>query len=151
MNGQLSPSEESLSNAAKCQYRLARLRLENQSELSRACLCEPDIDAQICHCTPVSSPWLHTYPPRLIRSSREARLVAYVCGGKKGPDNTEQLELLHSYCRKHNCRIVETFSDSDGPSLGLAQALEALKDVDGLIAVDLDRFVEHPTDRLRDL
>jgi DNA invertase Pin-like site-specific DNA recombinase len=66
-------------------------------------------------------------------------------------DAQKQLEVIQQYCFEHGYRIARAFKDKGKPSFGLAEALEALPQVDGLIAVDLNRFVEHQDDRLRDL
>lgn len=73
-----------------------------------------------------------------------------VDGDQNGRD--KQLKLINEFCQEHGCEVVKVFQD-DGPTPGsaLSLALQALNQADGLIAVDLNRFVHHHGDRMRDL
>src|SRR5262249_58566321 len=55
------------------------------------------------------------------------------------------------YCGMNGYRIARVVQDLGRPAAGLTGALEALNQATALIAVDLERFVEHSDDRIRDL
>jgi hypothetical protein len=98
--------------------------------------------------TALSNPWVRRslrHPPG------RGNLVGYIRYTSDPWDSGRQLERLQDYCARHGYRIEKAFEDQGKPSLGLARALEALDQADGIIAVDLDRFVEHEGDKTRDL
>lgn len=88
------------------------------------------------------------FKPR--KAVRKAQLVAYIRGTEER-DPEQQLKLLREYCDRRSYNITQVFTDQGRPSFGLSEALEALKTADGLIAVDLNSFVERPGQRLRNL
>ena len=95
----------------------------------------------------LQSPWTDHSTP-----SHFTKIIAYVRTDRDPPTHTEQLELIQQYCEKFGYEVVSIFEDqSDIPGAGLARALEALKNVGGLIVFDLDRLVHNKSDRLRDL
>lgn len=94
------------------------------------------------------NPWARqTLPHPLGRTN----LIAYIRPGNDNIDALRQLQVIEGYCASHGYRLEKVFEDEDKPSVGLASALEALRGADGLIAVDLDRFVQHEGDKTRDL
>lgn len=78
-------------------------------------------------------------------------LIAYLRSSEEAGDAEKQLETIEAYCAHHGFRLKNIFKDEGAPSVGLTRALDALNGADGLIAVDLDRFVEHEGDKTRDL
>jgi DNA invertase Pin-like site-specific DNA recombinase len=81
---------------------------------------------------------------------RNHRYVGYVRAIEQA-DLAEQYAQLESFAKEHGLQIAETFCDIGKPMSGLHHAMEALKDADGLLIVDLNRLVTHTDDRLRDL
>jgi DNA invertase Pin-like site-specific DNA recombinase len=81
---------------------------------------------------------------------RNTRLVSYV---RPCPDKTldQQRREIDAYCREHGYHVITEYVDQHAPGPALHEALEHLNTVDGVIASDLNRFVEHPTNRGRDL
>jgi DNA invertase Pin-like site-specific DNA recombinase len=77
--------------------------------------------------------------------------VAYIRLGGQQPAREEQARLIAHYCTQHGFRLAKTFVDIGKPSQQLQNALQELEEHDGLIAVDLNSFVEHENDRIRDL
>jgi hypothetical protein len=59
--------------------------------------------------------------------------------------------VISDYCHDNEYYVKATFVDQGKPSVGLKDAMKAVDDADGLIAADLNRFVEHSSDRFRDL
>lgn len=78
-------------------------------------------------------------------------LIAYVRSSEEPGDAERQIEIIDAFCANHGFKLKNVFRDQGRPSVGLTRALEALNGADGLIAVDLDRFVEHEGDKTRDL
>lgn len=83
--------------------------------------------------------------------NRKGNLIAYIRYTDDPWDAGRQLERLQEYCSRHDFKMEKAFEDQGKPGMGLARALEALEYADGLIAVDLDRFVQHEGDKTRDL
>jgi hypothetical protein len=100
---------------------------------------------------PASSNSLRDTLFKMRSAARKVNLIAYIRCEAKDSDPEERLNRLKEYCDKRGYTITQVFTDQGRPSFGLSEALEALKQADGLVAVDLDSFVEHPVQRLRDL
>src|SRR5262249_26268633 len=112
---------------------------------------DPDINALSGKCrNPAcgSRPW-----PRRCSGliPHREKVIGYIRYTDDPFDAGRQLELMQTYCASQGFRLVKVFEDAGAPSTGLSRALSALKEADALIAVDLDRFVEHEGDNLRDL
>lgn len=96
----------------------------------------------------LSNPWpLRALPHPLGKGT----LVAYIRYTNDPWDAGRQLGVIQNYCTEHGYRLERAFEDQGKPSFGLVRALEALSGADGLIAVDLDRFIQHEGDKTRDL
>lgn len=109
---------------------------------------DPWATARMHSRTSLNNPWgRQALPHPFCKTS----LVAYVCTSGAPGEAERQLELIKSYCVNHGFRLQKVFADEGRASVGLARALEALGEADGLIAVDLDRFVQHEGDKTRDL
>ncbi len=79
-------------------------------------------------------------------------LVAYIRCGGINMNEAQQKAMIEEYCATHGHHVGKVFlADRSIPTLALHDALETLDTADGLIAVDLNRFVKHPDDRLYDL
>ena len=79
-------------------------------------------------------------------------LIAYIRDNGSDLSAKEQVQMLDQYCGTRNWHIVAYFdSDTAVPSFGLSNALNTLDQADGIIAVDLNRFVTHPEKRLFEL
>jgi DNA invertase Pin-like site-specific DNA recombinase len=78
------------------------------------------------------------------------RFVAYVRACTQ-LEIDEQCEAIDEYAKEHSLVIAETFCDLGAPMSGLHHAFEALDTADGIVVVDLNRFVTHANDRLLDL
>ena len=100
-----------------------------------------------CRCNVLQNPWTNHSTP-----SKFTKIIAYIRTDHDAPSHSEQLELIQQYCEKFGYVVVSIFEDQgEIPGQGLARALDAMKDVGGLIVSDLDRFVHSKSDRLRDL
>ncbi len=116
------------------------------------CSCEPEISAKLCHCHTLNNPWSKNSLHAPSRALHEASLVAYIrIGGQDHLSKDEQTNLIAAYCTQHGFRLAQTFVDFGKPSQALRDALQELEKHDGIIAVDLNSFVEHQDDRMRDL
>lgn len=112
------------------------------------CPPAPDVKLEDCRCVMTKSGhWKLVMPAG--KAEHPLRLIAYLRPGVKNIQ--EQLAMIEKYRNEHDCEIVGLFKDVDKPSLGLRDALENLIHCDGLIASDLNRFVCHPEDRMREL
>ncbi len=83
---------------------------------------------------------------------KKLRLIGYIrCGGTDF-GSAQQRRMIQKFCDDHGHTLVG-FSETDGsvPGYGLHEAIDALGANDGIIAIDLDRFVRHHDDRLLDL
>ena len=145
------PAKDNLLSERTCKYQPLRLLEEPSNESQRLCACSPELLTELCRCASFRNPWVRHSLPRLSCPSRDSDVVAYIRTDTESPSADEQIELIHSYCLMHGCRIKKIFEDAGRPSAGLTQALESLKEAQGLIAMDLNRFVEHTEDKLRDL
>lgn len=83
---------------------------------------------------------------------KKLRLIGYLRTGGTGLNVEEQKQKIEEYCIEHEHKLVRFSAVDEGiPGLGLHESLEALKDYDGIIATDLNRYVKHHEDRLVDL
>jgi len=94
------------------------------------------------------NPWVHQVP---VHTRHKLNVIAYTRYTDDPWDAGRQLAAIQKYCSQHDYRLVKVFEEAGRPSGGLSRALEALQEADALIAFDLDRFVEHEGDRMRDL
>lgn len=79
------------------------------------------------------------------------KLIAYVRSNPGGASADVQLDLIRDYCVLHNYKIVAIYTDYDRPGIGLANALDSLLKVDGMITYDSLKLVEHADDSYREL
>jgi hypothetical protein len=113
------------------------------------CVCPPQPCAKLCHSTRDSSSrnnvggFTH---PRLHKS-----VIAYLRVGGTRLCREDQVKIIEDYCALHQLELAQVFSDRGKPSYGLQEALQELKNHDALVAVNLDSFVEHEDDKVRDL
>jgi DNA invertase Pin-like site-specific DNA recombinase len=83
---------------------------------------------------------------------RKLRLIGYLRTGGSLISVRDQRNMIREYCVQNGHHLIGfTEVDSDKPSFGLQEALNGLKKSDGMIAVDLDRFITHGDDRLVEL
>jgi hypothetical protein len=122
--------------------------IQKPDEAHEDCFCLPRLQDARCHCTNMSDTWFRTSPRA---ANRKSTLVGYIRESEGGPSADAQYKQLAAYCKNHGCVLADTFVDKGIPAYGLSGALEALKLNDGLIAVDLKRFVEHENQLLREL
>lgn len=148
MLGKKQPANKGLSRQS-CAYRLPHQRQADTSLTEAECECTPHISA--CHCAAPHSRWVRRDLSNLLSKPRPVSLVAYIRETEGARTAQEQSSLIAAYCDEHGYRVLHTFMDHGKPSSGLQQALQEAERTDGLIASDLNRFVEHPDDRLRDL
>jgi hypothetical protein len=113
------------------------------------CVCLPQPCAKLCH----SSTGLASKKEfsGFTHPNHRSSVIAYVRVGGKHLCREEQEKVIDSYCALHEFKLAHVFSDVGKPSYGLQGALQELKNHDALVAVDLDSFVEHEEDRIRDL
>jgi len=113
------------------------------------CSCSPDTAGKTCLCHGLSNPFLRE-PPIAVPDHGPV-LVGYIRIAGDLASQEEQTTMINDYCLDHGFRISEFFVDTGKPSYALKAALIAMKDHHGLIAVNLQSFVENTEDRLRDL
>lgn len=102
-----------------------------------------------CSCSNLKNPWFKHVSKEV---QRPAKIVAYVRTDAPEPALERQVQTIDGYCRENNLELVRVFQDEGpAPGMGLSDALNSLSVVDGLIAVDLERFVQHHDDRTIDL
>lgn len=83
---------------------------------------------------------------------KKLRLIGYLRTGGTSLNVEEQKQKIEEYCTEHDHKLIRYSAVDDGiPGLGLHDSLEALKEYDGIIAIDLNRYVKHHEDRLVDL
>lgn len=83
---------------------------------------------------------------------KKLRLIGYVRTAGTDLSEQQQQQMIREYCEKHHHNLVEFApTDHELPSFGWAEAKLDLKKFDGVVAVDLNRFVTHACDRLNDL
>ena len=114
------------------------------------CHCPPEHEADLkdCHLVMTKSGHWKLLVPN-VKAEHPLRLLAYVRPGVH--DVPAQLAMIEKYRNEHNCEIVGVYIDDEKPSLGLRDALNSMAQCDGIIACDLNRFVCHPEDRMREL
>ena len=111
------------------------------------CVCSPQPCAKLCQ--PSSS--LKSLLKSKDRDHQKSSVIAYIRSGGKQLSSEEQLRTIKYYCEQHDLHLAKVFTDHDKPSYGLQEALREIEFNDALIAVNLDSFVEHEEDRIRDL
>jgi DNA invertase Pin-like site-specific DNA recombinase len=81
---------------------------------------------------------------------KNTRLIAYLRPGQNKTICQQRAEIT-TFCDEHGYCVTAEFMDEHKPGPGLQEALQHLQNVDGIIASDLNRFVEHDSYRARDL
>lgn len=135
-------------NYDRCGFQPTYARDRNIAEITAKCQCTPFPPVRQCYCLALGARGLHK---SLTRRPQRIGLIAYVRTISDESDCQRQLDIIEQYCSDHGYYVLRAFEDRGKPSFGLAEALEALPQADGLIAADLNCFVEHAGDRLRDL
>lgn len=102
-----------------------------------------------CHCFSFKSAWAHA-KGKTEAAPYTARLTAYI-RVDGGVDKARQYKEIKDYCDAHRFEVVETYEDRGLPSLGMQAAFDSLERTDGIIATNLDIFVQHDDDPMRDL
>jgi hypothetical protein len=151
MNYNTPPAKDDRLTSKSCEYKPLSLGADPDNQQARFCTCQPDLITELCHCAHLSNPWTRHSAPKFCRAAREVEVVAYIRTDKDSYNRDKQLEVIHSFCRKHGYHVCKVCEDAGRPSSGLTNALKSLERADAIIAVDLNRFVEHPADRMRDL
>jgi hypothetical protein len=136
---------------AKCSYGTYAFLHETDANgiKNTPCACPPKPCAKLCQSTRDSSSrnnvggFTH---PRLHKS-----VIAYLRVGGTHLCREDQVKMIESYCALHQLNLAQVFCDKGKPSYGLQEALQELKNHDALVAVNLDSFVEHEDDKMRDL
>jgi hypothetical protein len=83
---------------------------------------------------------------------KRLRLIGYIRTGQTEVTADQQRRINQEFCHAHNNQLIGfSETDRDKPCFGLQGVLQALNHVDGIIALDLDRFVHHAEDRLYEL
>ncbi|HEY9732545.1 MAG TPA: recombinase family protein [Drouetiella sp.] len=78
-------------------------------------------------------------------------LIAYVRAAKDA-DVEGYIKEINRYCQEHSYKIADVFTDvGDQPSFGLQAAFDALEHADGLISCEMNMFIKHNADRIREL
>lgn len=111
------------------------------------CVCPPQPCAKLCQ----PSKSLKTAFKSKGRGHQKTSVIAYMRLGGNQLSKDEQLRTIKYYCEEHDLELADVFSDQDKPSYGLQEALREVENHDALIAVNLNSFVEHDQDRIRDL
>jgi len=114
-----------------------------------ACSCTPDTAGEHCLCHGLTNPFLRQSPTP--GPDHGPVLVAYIRVAGDLSTLEEQTDAINEYCLNNGFRIADFFVDTGKPSYALTEALQAMKGHHGLIAVNLQAFVENSQDRLRDL
>lgn len=114
------------------------------SKLPNECNCEPAFNFQ--YCQPLFNPWVRN---KLSMSVGKGGLVAYVRVDKAESSTQEQVREIEQYCLKHGYKIQHIFFDCGVPGKGLQEALNSLDECAGVIATNLDRFVDYRQEKLR--
>jgi hypothetical protein len=134
---------------AQCQYDGSTAF--SATDVAAKCTCAPDVYANLCHCGTMSNPWTRHKIAAEDQTKQNPSLVAYIKLGDGRMSREDQLNIIQQYCLQHGFRLDDTFVESEGTSGRLQEALATMKDHAGLIAVDLDSFVQDRRDRIRDL
>ena len=111
------------------------------------CVCSPQPCSKLCQ------------PSSSIKSSLKSKssdyqkssVIGYIRSGGTQLSHDEQLKIISYYCEQHDLHLAKVFADEHKPSYGLQEALRQIEFHDALIAVNLNSFVEHEEDRVRDL
>ncbi len=111
------------------------------------CVCPPQPCAKLCQ----PSGGLKSALMSKNRDRQKTSVIGYMRLGGSRLSKDEQLRIIEYYCEEHDLELSNVFSDHDKPSYGLQEALREIENHDALIAVDLNSFVEHDQDRIRDL
>ena len=143
-----------------CQYKLSFTRTAKCAPITADCTCVPRLAEAQCHCAGLSQHWLlendrdrdrdRDKQKKRNRHFRQHGLVAYIRADSY-LDADQQRRIINDYCHDNNYFIKATYTDTGKPGNGLHEALQATTQADGLIAADLNRFVEFSEDRLREL
>lgn len=115
------------------------------------CSCPPVDSVEPCPCVNLSNRWSKESVEKRKKPPRQRGLVAYLRTTDDGISIDEQKKLIDEFCQGKDYYIAATFREQGKPGPALRDAMHACDHNDGLIAIDLNRFVEHPSDRLRDL
>jgi hypothetical protein len=115
------------------------------------CSCPPVANSETCPCVNLSNRWSKESVAKRKKPPRQRGLVAYLRTTGDGIDISEQKKLIDEFCQGKDYYIAATFCEHGKPGPALRDAMQACGDADGLIAIDLNRFVEKPMDRLREL
>lgn len=134
---------------AQCRYDSSAVF--SATDALNACTCTPDIAGNLCHCQTLSNPWARHKITVDGQKRNNPSLIGYIKASPGRMSEAEQLNMIQHYCLQHGFRLHDTFVQTEENSGHLPKALEAMQDYDGLIAVDLNSFVEHKSDRIRDL
>jgi len=111
---------------------------------------EKELAGAQCHCAGHSHHWIPDKDKKRSRPPRQHGLIAYIRADSYSAAD-QQRRIINDYCHDNNYFIKATYTDTGRPANGLVEALEAAEKADGLIAADLNRFVESSDDRLREL
>ncbi|CAN5180422.1 hypothetical protein BH10CYA1_BH10CYA1_61080 [soil metagenome] len=113
------------------------------------CTCSPESAGKTCRCHGLSNPFLRK-PPVAV-PDHSPMLVAYIRVAGDLASLEEQTAVINDYCLENGFRVAQFFVDTGKPSYALKEAIQAMESHHGLIAVNLQTFVENSEDRLRDL
>ncbi len=136
-----------LGTGKECAFRPSHAIEGSCTKTDNTCLCPTDV-SESCRCLLTQSHGLRT---SFVHPSHQTRLVGYIRTGFDDADAARQLDLIEKYCSEHDYCLTNIFVDQGKPSFGLSRALQELRNAQGLIALDLSRFVDDTGDRLRDL
>ena len=137
------PIHRPIQSANQCTYEISRFGS------SVPCTCSPESAGATCRCHGLSNPFLRKEPASV--SEHTPTLIAYVRVDEDVLSEEEQTNAINDYCLRHGFIVAATFVDTGKPSAGLQQALQHMMENHGLIAANLQSFVENNEDRLRDL
>ncbi|MBU6454597.1 MAG: hypothetical protein KGS72_22700 [Cyanobacteria bacterium REEB67] len=150
--------EEALKNSADtpletCKYALPHLRRMVSADQDQAleCHCVPKAESRFCPCAGLSNRWSKQCQGKHKKHSHKKPLIAYLRSGDSELSVADQSKIIADYCADNEYYLKAIFTDHGRPGVGLQDAMDALATADGLIAADLNRFVEHADDRLREL
>lgn len=113
------------------------------------CTCSPGSGGETCQCHGLTNPFLRE--AAIPVPNHGPMLVAYVRIAGDLASQEEQTTMINDHCIENGYRVAQFFVDTGKPSYALQEALQAMKTRHGLIAVNLQAFVENSEDRLRDL
>jgi hypothetical protein len=113
------------------------------------CTCSPESAGKTCQCHGLTNPFLREAP--IAVPDHGPVLIAYIRVAGDLASLEEQTCTINDHCLTNGFRVAQFFVDNGKPSYALTEALQAMKAHHGLIAVNLQSFVENTEDRLRDL